>query len=120
MGVSSVLLLPASTESQVETGQVRPTQAAPQPVPELGPSAESGDPQVRSSGPNVAEDAVKVQWQPPGETPVYQFLDQNGTLVLQVPPQQALELARDISQELAQEEAPKKVTGDEGGADHGR
>lgn len=120
MGVSNLLSFPPSTDTSVETGQVRPTPAAPQPVPELGPSAESGNPQVRSSGPNVTEDAVKVQWQPPGETPVYQFLDRHGTLVLQVPPQQVLELASEISQEFAQEDALKKVTGDAGGADHGR
>lgn len=49
------------------------------------------------------QDEVKLQFEPPGEIAVYQFVDQHGTLILQVPPQQMLDLARQISQELAQE-----------------
>jgi len=40
---------------------------------------------------------------------VYQFVDQHGTVVLQVPPRQLLDLAKQISQELqpkAQVQAP--------------
>jgi hypothetical protein len=59
-----------------------------------------------------------VQWEPPGEIAVYRFVDQQGTLVLQVPPQQVLNLALEISQELAQEAAPK-AAGIEGGKNHG-
>jgi hypothetical protein len=56
----------------------------------------------------VAEDEVKVQWESPGNIAVYEFLDQNGSLVLQIPPQQILNLARDISQELADESRIQK------------
>lgn len=59
-----------------------------------------------------------MQMEPPGEIAVYQFVNQQGTLVLQVPPQPVLNLAVEISQELAQEAAPK-AAGIEGEKDHG-
>jgi hypothetical protein len=65
-----------------------------------------------ASGP---QDEVKVQIEPPAEIPVYQFVNQQGVLVLQVPPQQMLNIAQDISQELATE----KSAAIEGGKDHG-
>lgn len=52
--------------------------------------------------------------EPPGEIAVYQFLDQDGTLVLQVPPQQWINLAQEISKELAQEAAPKPAAVEKG------
>jgi len=61
-----------------------------------------------------------VQWEPPGETAVYRFLNQQGTLVLQVPPQQVLNLAVEIAQELDKDAAPKESTGGAGGKNHGR
>jgi hypothetical protein len=51
------------------------------------------------------QDEVKVQFEPPGDIPVYQFVNQQGSLVLQVPSQQLLSLALQISQELAKEVA---------------
>lgn len=120
MSVNATLIFPVPVEGLAGQGQVRVEQPAPQPVPGSGPLQENGGPQSRSSRSNLAEDEVKVQMEPPGEIAVYKFLDQNGTLVLQVPPQQLLDLAQAISQELAQEAAPKPASGSEGGEDHGR
>jgi hypothetical protein len=118
MSVSSALVLPPAVASGVETEPVR-TQVSP-PVPGNDSSGESAATQGHSSGASAAEDAVKVQWEPPGEIAVYRFLDQKGALILQVPPQQLLELAQAIDQELAQEAVPKKISGAEGGKDNGR
>ena len=65
------------------------------------------------------QDEVKVQIEPPAEIPVYQFVNQQGTVILQVPPQQLLNIADDISQELARETNTEKSVAIEGGKDHG-
>jgi hypothetical protein len=106
-----------STEPPVAPGDVR---AAPQSIPGSGPSQESGDAQIQASRPDPVQDVVKVQLEPPDEIAVYQFLNQQGTLVLQVPPQQLLNIASEISQELAKEAAPKQAIGGEGGTGNGR
>jgi len=74
--------------------------------------------QIHSTRSGPAPDVVKVQLEPPDEIAVYQFVDQQGTLILQVPPQVLLNLARDISQELAAETAAKSAAV-EGGKDNG-
>ena len=79
---------------------------------------ENDGPQIGASQSSNAQDEVKVQMEPPGEIAVYQFLNQYGTLVLQVPPQQWLDLAQSISKELAQEAAPHAAS-IEKGEDHG-
>ena len=66
-----------------------------------------------------SQDEVKVQIEPPAEIPVYQFVNQQGVLVLQVPPQPMLNIARDISQEQVQEAITEKSAPIEGGKDHG-
>jgi len=119
MSVISTLILPGSTQTQAEQGQVRVEQPASQPLPGSDPAGENGGSQSHSSPSNMAQDEVKVQMEPPGEIAVYKFLDQNGTVVLQVPPQQLLDLAQAIYQQLAQEAAPKKTSGAEGGNDSG-
>jgi hypothetical protein len=115
MSVSSTLILPGSPEAQVEPGQVRVEQPTSQPVPGSDPPGEIDGSQSHVSLSSSVQDEVKVQMEPPGEIAVYKFLDQNGTLVLQVPSQQLLDLAQAIDQELAQEAAPKRVSGAEGG-----
>ena len=81
------------------------------PIPGTGSNGENN--QLRSAPvvTTVQQDVVKVQLKPPGEIVVYQFVDQHGTVVLQVPPQQMLELAEQISQEVA----PKPPEVNEGG-----
>jgi hypothetical protein len=66
-----------------------------------------------------SQDEVKVQVNPPAEIPVYQFVNQQGVLVLQVPPQAMLNIAHDISQEQTQEAITEKSAANEGGKDHG-
>jgi hypothetical protein len=119
MSVNAALIFPVSTESPAEQGQLRVQQPARQPVPGSDPPGEIGDPKSGLSHSDLAQDEVKVQIEPPEEIAVYKFLDQSGTLVLQVPPQQLLDLAQAIYQELAQEAAPKPASGTDGGKNHG-
>jgi hypothetical protein len=51
---------------------------------------------------------------------VYQFMKQPGSLISQVAGEQALNLARKISQELTLEAVPKESARVEGGKDNGR
>jgi len=67
---------------------------------------------------NPPQDEVKVQVESPGDIAVYQFVDQQGSLVLQVPPQQIIELAQQIAQELAEESAANENVVREG-REHG-
>jgi hypothetical protein len=118
MSVSVVPILPPSAESQAQV-PVRLSQAAPRSIPGTNPSGEKEASQTQVSQPTLAEDEVKVQVEPPGEIAVYQFLNQYGSLILQVPPQQMLELAQEISQELAQEGSPKPSAAIGKGESHG-
>ena len=61
-----------------------------------------------------------MQWNNTDRIMVYQFVNQQGSLILQVPSEQLLSLAQQISQELAQEAAPKEPAPVEGGKDNGR
>ncbi|MGA3349518.1 MAG: hypothetical protein ABSC33_10890 [Candidatus Sulfotelmatobacter sp.] len=117
MSTSAATLFPHQAESQVEAGSVQ-GRATLSPVPGDDSSGENEDLQIHSTRSGPAPDVVKVQLEPPDEIAVYQFVDQQGTLILQVPPQVLLNLARDISQELAAETAAKSAAV-EGGKDNG-
>jgi len=67
----------------------------------------------------VREDAVKVQWNTSDQIAVYEFINRQGSLILQVPSEQMLNLASQISQELAQEDVAKEPLAGAGGKDHG-
>jgi hypothetical protein len=118
MSVSpTVQLLPAAEPSDAQGG----ARAAQIPALPGSGRGSTGETQATESRPAVAaiqQDEVKVQIEPPGEIAVYQFVNQQGTLVLQVPPQQVLNLARAISQEFAQE-AVHESAAIKGGNDHG-
>ena len=89
----------------------------PRLIPEAGASS-NGETQHSRNVPFAAaspEDEVKVQWDQSDQVVVYQFINQQGSLILQVPSEQMLNIARDISQELAQATAPKPSAGTEGG-----
>jgi hypothetical protein len=118
MSVISPLLFPISAESQAEAAEVRVAQPGSPTTSGSDRPGENDGSQSHSLGSDLGKDEVKVQMEPPGEIAVYKFLDQNGTLVLQVPPQQMLDLAQAIRQELAQEAAPK-THGAEGGKNNG-
>jgi hypothetical protein len=108
-----------STESQDEKAAVSPAQTAPQPISGNNSSRKIEETRIHRSQSSGAEEEVKVQMEPPGEIAVYQFLNDDGTLVLQVPPQQWINLAQDIAKELAQEAAPKQAAPIEKGENNG-
>ena len=117
MSVGPALRIPASAETQAESEDVRAVARVPssggdsygKPVqPENAPTA-SPDPQ----------DEVKVQFEPPGAVAVYQFVNQQGSLIVQVPSQQMLSIAREISAALAQEATPTEPVVNEGGKANG-
>jgi hypothetical protein len=85
-----------------------------------GSSGEIRHPQKAAPAPTAPQDEVKVQWDSPDQTVIYQFINQHGSLILQVPSEQLLNLSRDISQELAQEATRKEPAAVEGGKNHGR
>ncbi len=73
--------------------------------------AQSAQPPDSSS----SQDEVKLQWDSTENIPIYQFVNQQGTLILQIPSQQLLDIAQAISDELAQEASAKTVAATEGG-----
>jgi len=115
MNTGPVQVFSPPTELQVDQGGVR-SQGLP--LPGSG-SVLTGEISNSQNSPPVfarPPDEVKVQFEPPGEITVYQFVDQYGDVILQVPTQQLLNLARQIAQELAEEAAP---VGSAGGKDNG-
>jgi hypothetical protein len=108
------MVVSATLQSLPATGSPDASESFHGPAPPVAVTGSASTPEnIRSQ--NVfsaavgSPDVVKVQMEPPGEIAVYQFVNQQGTLVLQVPPQQLLNLAREISQELAQEAATKSA-----------
>jgi hypothetical protein len=99
---------PDSPASQAEGGRAKVALAA-RPISRFAP-ADNPSSGNGNSHPSPVPDTVKVQVQPPGEILVYQFVNQQGTVVLQVPPQQLIELAKLISQELAEKLSPQSAT----------
>jgi hypothetical protein len=108
MSVSPTVVSAPATEPEAEQGKTRAEHVLTFPPSGSASAAET-----------VPQDEVKVQIEPPGEIAVYQFVNQQGTLVLQVPPQSVLNQAVQISKELAQEAAPKKVVPSQGAKDDG-
>jgi hypothetical protein len=106
MSVGPALRIPASTETQVEPTEVR---ANPPVLPGSGQDSygKATEQQSASAGAVDPQDEVKVQFEPPGEVAVYQFVTQDGSLIVQVPSEQMLSIAREIYQALAQESATK-------------
>lgn len=120
MNTGPVLAFPTSTDSQVEAAPVRAGVAVPLPGSGADSSGEIAQPQKTPAMIASPQDEVKMQWEPPGETAVYQFVNQNGSLILQVPSEQMLNLARQITAELAQEAVPKQSSGSHGGQNNAR
>ena len=96
MGVGPAPVFPPSAVIQVEPGEVRVRQT---PVPILGSGSTAENRQQRPAPLVTADpqDVVKVHLNPPGKTGVYQFvyqfIDQPGIVLLQIPPPQLLEQA---------------------------
>ena len=68
-----------------------------------------------ASQPETAQDVVDVQWDSENQIRIYRFLDHRGDLVMQVPSEQMVNLARAIQQQLLQEAAAHRATGNGGG-----
>jgi hypothetical protein len=119
MSVSPTLNFLPAAESSEARGDARAAHLTSVPRSGGGSLGESQQLQNGYSAVAGPQDEVKVQIEPPAEIAVYQFVNQQGTLVLQVPPQQMLNIANDISQELAQERLTEKSAAVEGGKDHG-
>lgn len=105
MSVGPALRIPASAESQAEPEEVRAVAQVP-----LSGGDLYGKTVQPENAPAVAadpQDEVKVQFEPPGEVAVYQFVSQDGTLIVQVPSEQMLNIAREISQAMGLTAAPK-------------
>ena len=117
MHVGPAAAFQPSTDLPVDAAGVRAGQTPLPPAPGGGSSGESDRSAESTSGNASPQDVVKVQLEPPGEIVVYQFVDQRGTVVLQVPPQQLLNLAQQISQELERKPASQPIP--EGGNPHG-
>jgi hypothetical protein len=106
MSLGSVLVVSPSAEANAEPAVARLAPPAAQSISGTDSSRETDGQQTLKPQSVARQDEVKVQIEPPGAIAVYQFLNQDGNLVLQVPPQQMLDLAQEISKELAQEFAP--------------
>jgi hypothetical protein len=118
MSVSSALIFPPSTADPVERGSVR---AEPPSIPGAGndSNGENTSAQIAPAQVSSPEDAVKVQWNTAGQIAVYEFVNRQGSLILQVPSEQMLNLASQVSQELAQEDVAKEQLAGAGGKDNG-
>jgi hypothetical protein len=120
MSVSPTATFPPPTESQIGPEKVReaPTQTFP---PSGNASAGEGErPQSAPVPPADPQDEVKLQWDTSDRIEVYQFVNQQGSLIVQVPSEQMLSIAQEISAALAREATPKEPVINEGGKANGR
>ena len=110
MSVSLALVFPPVPEVSPAAYGSLSARIPQQPVLESVPNREAGNVPDQIPEANSVEDAVKLQIEPPGEIAVYQFLNRYGNVILQIPPQQWLNLAQQISQDLARESATKSAS----------
>ena len=106
MKVSPVQSLPIPVPPQSDPPQVRSEEEL-RPVPGSPPTAETGDPDQRTPTPANAQDEVKLQWDSQTRITIYKFLNEQGEVVLQVPSEQMINLAQEISEQLRQQAAQK-------------
>ena len=96
MGVGPAPVFPPSAVIRVEPGEVRVRQTSV-PIPGSGSKTENGQQRPAPLVTADPRDVVKVQLHPLGKTVVYQFvyqfIDQPGIVVLQIPSPQLLEQA---------------------------
>jgi len=117
MGVNRALIFLPSVEFQVEPEGVRSAQA--QTFPNSGQVSAGEAQRTQSAAPvySIPQDEVKLQWDTSDRIVVYQFVNREGSLIVQVPSEQMLSIARQISQALAQEAALRKAALINGGKD---
>jgi hypothetical protein len=120
MSVSPALTFPPSPEVQANQGKVRSQEQTFPPSGNTSADAAKPVQSASQSADSLPQDEVKLQWNSAQEVPVYQFVNQQGSLILQVPSAQLLNLARDIAQEFDREPASKTTEEVEGGKENGR
>jgi hypothetical protein len=120
MKLGPVLVFPPSTDVPVERENVRADQPLPHPAPGNQSTAGKVNPVTNVSTPAIAQDEVKLQWNSQYQVETYQFLDHRGELIMQIPSEQMLNLAHEISQELLREAAPHTAAAGRGGKSYGR
>jgi hypothetical protein len=91
--------LPA-TDVQQSAKPVRASQPQPSAAAQIKVAPKLEKP--ASSAP-IAEDVVKLQWDPSVHLRIYQFVNQSGALILQVPSEQQLNVTRGIQESLQKE-----------------
>ncbi len=108
MSVSPTHTFPPTAEDQAAVGKVRaPEEKTFPPSGENPPEATKAPESASAARTDAPQDEVKLQWNAAEQIQVYQFVNQQGSLILQVPSQQVLNQAGEIAQELAREDAPK-------------
>jgi hypothetical protein len=119
MKVSPEPVFPPSTASAVDRAQVRSPENLPIPFP--GKHSTTGNDAALKAASTAArtQDEVKLQWDSQDQIAIYQFIDPQGKLVVQVPSEQMVNLAREISRQLIQEAAPHPATANRGGKPNG-
>jgi hypothetical protein len=106
MSVSPTPTFPPPPEDAGGSANVRPQ---PQTFPPSGnnsPNSVKAPQSNANSADGPAGDEVRLQWNAKEQIPVYQFVNQQGSLILQVPSEQLINLAGEIAEELQQESAP--------------
>jgi len=115
MRVDPALVFPPPVAAaQADGGKVRSEDVA-RPVPGHSSTAENSSPTKEASQPEAAQDEVNVQWDSENQIRIYRFLDHRGELVMQVPSEQMVKLAREIQQQLLREAAAHRATGNREG-----
>lgn len=115
MNVSPESLFPRSSAPQADEGEVRSKADAPRPIPGNASQRENSNPLRDVPAPVAAQDEVELQWDSEDQIAIYKFLDRRGNLVLQVPSEQMIDLAREIQQQLRNETAARRALGNRGG-----
>jgi len=117
MRVDPALVFPPPAAPPADGAQVRSD--VPGPVPGQSSTTENGSSPNQAAPPEAAQDEVNVQWDSENQIRIYRFLDRQGDLVMQVPSEQMVNLAREIQQQLLQEAAAHRATGNGGGKPNG-
>lgn len=102
MNVGPAQQLPPETEVHESVRQV-PASKSQSPSSGNDLIREAPKPQNSSPVPAFVQDEVKVQWDSSDHLMIYQFVNQSGSLVLQVPSEEVLGVARGIEESLQQE-----------------
>lgn len=113
MRVDPALVFPPPAAPPADGGKVR--SEGPRPVLAHSTTAENSSPAKPAAQPETAQDEVNVQWDSENQIRIYRFLDRQGDLVMQVPSEQMVNLARQIQQQLLQEAAAHRAPGNGGG-----